>query len=327
MKAIAWTNYGPPEVLQLHDIPKPTPKDNEILIKVHAATVMAGDCEMRALKFPLWLAVPLRLYVGLRKPRPGKSLGQEFAGEVVAVGKDVTKFKVGDALFGTTGFSFGAYAEYMCLPENNEDCVLALKPANMTYEEAAAVPTGGLEAMHFLGQANIQHGQKVLINGAGGSIGTIAVQVAKSFGAEVTAIDSTPKLDMLRAIGADHVIDYTREDFAKDGAIYDVIFDGVGKRTFNRSLISLKPNGIYLQANPAFSSIFRGMWISRRSSKKVITGFSTRKAEELQLLKELIEAGKVKTVIDRRYPLEQIVEAHRYVETGQKQGNVIIIIG
>ena len=326
MKAIVWTKYGPPDVLQLKEVEKPTPKDNEVLIRIYATTVTAGDCELRSLKHPIFISLPLRIYVGLRKPKRITILGQELAGEIEAVGKDVKLFKEGDQVFAATGFSMGAYAEYICLPEEPKEMagLLAIKPANMTYEEAAAVPTGGLEALHFLRKGNIQSGQKVLINGAGGSIGTFAVQLARHFGAKVTGVDSTGKLDMLRSIGADQVIDYTREDFTKSGQTYDVIFDVVGKSSFSRSIRSLKQNGRYLLANPGLSQMVRGRWTSMRSSKKVIFGAASGTTEDLIFLKELIEAGKLKAVIDRRYPLEQTAEAHRYVETGQKKGNVVI---
>ena len=326
MKAIVWTKYGPPDVLQLQEVEKPVPKDNEVRIKVFATTVTAGDCEARGLKFPIWLSLPMRLYIGLRKPSRRVILGQELAGEIESVGVGVKRFKAGDQVFGSTGFYFGGYAEYNCLPAETEDGVLAIKPANMTYEEAAAVPTGGLEALHFLRKGNIQSGDKVLINGAGGSIGTFAVQLAKHFGAEVTGVDSTGKLDMLRSIGADHVIDYTREDFRKSGESYDVILDVVGVRSFSRSIRSLKKDGRYLLANPRLSSMLRGQFISRQSGKKVIFEMADRKIENLTTLKELVEAGAIKTVIDRTYPLEQTAEAHRYVETGHKKGNVVITV-
>ena len=269
---------------------------------------------------------PCESIYGLRKPKRITILGQELAGEIESVGKDVKLFKKGDQVFATTGFGFGAYAEYKCLPEEPKMGVLAIKPVNMTYEEAAAVPTGGLEALHFLRKGNIQSGQKVLIIGAGGSIGTFAVQLARYFGAEVTGVDSTGKLDMLRSIGADHVIDYTQEDFTKSGETYDVIFDVMGKSSFSGSIRSLKQNGRYLLGNPGLSQMVRGRWTSMRSSKKVIIGAANQKNEDLVFLKELIEAGKIKSVIDRRYPLEQIAEAHRYVDTGQKKGNVVITV-
>jgi 2-desacetyl-2-hydroxyethyl bacteriochlorophyllide A dehydrogenase len=322
MKAIIFTKYGAPDVLQLTAVAKPTPKDNEVLIRIYATTVTAGDCEIRSFKIPLFIWLPLRLYMGLRKPRK-HILGQELAGEIEAVGKDVKLFRKGDQVFAATGFRFGAYAEYICLPEEG---VLAIKPATMSYEEAAAVPVGGLEALHFLRKGHIQSGQKVLINGAGGSIGTFAVQLAKSFGAEVTGVDSTGKLDMLRSIGADHVIDYTQADFTKSGETYDVIFDVVGKTSFSHSVRSLKPNGRYLLANAGLSQMVRGRWTSMRSSKKVIVGAASEKTEDLLFLKELIEAGKIQSVIDRCYPLERIAEAHSYVDSGHKKGNVVITV-
>ena len=328
MKAIVWTKYGPPDVLQLQDVEKPIPKNNEILIKIHATTVTAGDSELRRLKLPLMLSFPMRLYVGLTKPTRITILGQEFAGEIEEVGKDVKLFKKGDQVFGTTGFGFGAYAEYISLPGDPNDVqgTLAIKPSNMTYQEAAAVPTAGFEALHYLRQANIQRGQKVLVFGAGGSIGTFSVQLAKYYGAEVTGVDSTGKMEMLRSIGADYVIDYTQADFTKNGQNYDVIIDVVGERLFSRRLKSLKENGYYFLANAGLSHLILKIWISLTSSKKVIIAAASQKREDLIYLKELIESGKLKTVIDRSYPLEEIPEAHRYVETGQKKGNVVILI-
>lgn len=323
MKAIVLTKYGSPDGLQLTEVEKPTPKDNEVLIRVRATTVTAGDAEIRTLNFPIWLMLPIRLYVGFIQPG-NFILGQELAGDVEAVGKAVTRFKEGDPVFGTTGFRFGAHAEYACLPEAG---VLAIKPTNMTYEEASAVPVAGIEALHFMRKAKIQSGEKVLIVGAGGSIGTIGVQLARHFGAEVTGVDSTGKLDMLRSIGADHTIDYTGEDFTQNGQTYDVIFDVMGKSSFSGSIQSLKPNGRYLLGgNSGPSQMLRGRWVSMTSSKKVIVGAASQKTEDLVFLKELIEGGTIKSVIDRSYPLEQTAEAHRYVETGQKKGNVIITV-
>jgi len=325
MKAIVWTKYGPPDGLQLREINKPTPRDNEVLIRIVATTVTAGDCEMRSLKLPALFRLPMRIYMGFRKPKD-IILGQELAGEIEAVGKDVKLFKQGDQIFATTGFGFGAYAEYKCLPEDPKMGVLAIKPVNMSYEEAAAVPTGGLEALHFIRKGNIQSKQKVLVIGAGGSIGTFAVQLARYFGAEVTGVDSTGKLDMLRSIGVDHVIDYTQEDFTKSGETYDVIFDVMGKAPFSSCVSSLTQNGRYLLGNPGLAQIVRGRWTMMRSNKKVIIGAANQNTEDLLFLKKLIESGKIKSVIDRCYPLEQIPEAHRYVDTGQKKGNVVITV-
>jgi NADPH:quinone reductase-like Zn-dependent oxidoreductase len=325
MKAIIWTEYGPPDVLQLKEVEKPVPKDNEVLVRIYATTVTAGDCEQRSLKLPIWHALPMRAYVGLKRPKRITILGMDLAGEIESVGKNVKRFRKGDQIFASTGFvRMGTYAEYICLPEEPKDGALAMKPANMTYEEAAAVPNGGLEALCFLRQGNVQSGQKVLINGAGGTIGTFAVQIAKSFGAEVTSVDNTGKLDMLRSIGADHVIDYTQEDFTKKGETYDFILDVVGKSSFSGSISSLEKNGRYLIAIPGPSQMVRGRWTSLISSKKVIFGAAHLRTEDLIFLKELVEAGKLKAVIDRTYPLEQIVEAHRYVEKGHKKGNVVI---
>lgn len=326
MKAIVWTQYGPPEVLQLKEVEKPAPKDTEVLIRIHATTVTAGDSEMRSLKFPAGLALLMRMYAGIQYPQRVTILGQEFAGEIESVGKDVRRFRKGDQVFATTGFGFGAYAEYKCLPEEPNMGVLASKPANLTYEEAAAVPTGGLEALHFIRKGNIQSGKKVLIIGAGGSIGTFAVQLARYFGAEVTGVDSAGKLDMLRSIGADHVIDYTQEDFTKNSESYDVIFDVMGKSSFSGSVRSLKRNGRYLLGNAGLTQMVRGRWTSMSSSKKVIIGAANQKTEDLLFLKDLIEAGKIIAVIDRCYRLEDMVEAHRYVETGHKKGNVAITV-
>jgi NADPH:quinone reductase-like Zn-dependent oxidoreductase len=326
MKAIVWTKYGPPEGLKLKEVEKPVPKDTEVLIRIHATTVTAGDCQLRGLKIPLAFRLPLRLYLGLSQPRQF-ILGQELAGEIEAVGKDVQRFRVGDQVVGWTGFRLGTYAQYKCLPEKG---ILALKPSTMTYEEAATLPIGGLEGAYFLRRGNVQSGQKVLINGAGGSIGTYAIQLAKYFGAEVTGVDSTGKLDMLRSLGADRVIDYTREDFTRSSERYDVIFDAVGKSAFSRSVASLMPEGRYLIDNVRPSQRLRGRWTSVTSGKKVIPWADRSESEcieDFDFLKGLIEAGKIQSVIDRCYPLEQMADAHRYVDTGQKKGNVVISVG
>jgi NADPH:quinone reductase-like Zn-dependent oxidoreductase len=329
MKAIVWTKYGSLDGLQLREVPKPTPKDNEVLIKIHAATASTPDTELRRLKLPILFAIPIRIYLGLIKPTRITILGTEFAGEIESVGKDVTIYKPRDQVFGYTGLGMGTYAEYICLSEKPSALasVMGKMPLNLTYEEAAAVPFGGLEALHSVGKANIQRGQKVLIVGAGGTIGSYAIQFAKLYGAEVSGVDHTAKLDMLRSIGADHVIDYTKEDFTKNGKTYDVILDTFGKSPFAGSIRSLNENGTYLNDNPGLFGGFRARWATKNSNKKVLTWTSGYTTKNLLVLKELIEVGKIKPVIDRRYQLEQIVEAHRYVDTGLKKGNVVIIVG
>ena len=328
MRAIIWTEYGPPEVLQLQEIEKPVPKDNEVQIRIYATTVTAGDCEQRNLKLQIWYRLIMRMLIGLKKPERITILGMELAGEIESTGKDVKRFKEGDQVCAATGFlNMGTYTEYKCLPEEPEEGALALKPANMTYEEAAPIPIGGLEALCLIRKGNIQSGQKVLINGAGGTIGPFAVQLARYFGAEVTAVDSTEKLDMLHSIGAKQVIDYTQEDFTKNGQIYDAIFDIAGKGVFSNCIRSLNKNGRYLIANPGLPQIVQGRLTSMTSRKKVMFGAGIPKTEDLLFLKELIEAGELKSVVDRSYPLDQIVEAHRYVETGHKKGNVVITVG
>jgi NADPH:quinone reductase-like Zn-dependent oxidoreductase len=320
MKAIVCTKYGPPEVLELRDVENPVPKDNEILIKNYATTVIMGDCELRSFSLPQMsrgLKLLMRLFFGVRGPR--KILGQQLAGEVEAVGKDVTLFKEGDQVFGLTGFGFGGYAEYKCMSEKG---MVTTMPNNLAYEEASTIPVGGLEALHYMRKANIQTDQRVLINGAGGSIGTIAVQLAKSMGAEVTAVDSGGKFDMLRSIGADHVIDYKTENFTERGETYDVIFDVVGVTKFPDCIRSLNENGTYLQGN---GSVSRGdKSTATKIGMRAMAGPVENKVEHLVHLRELIEAGTIKAVIDRVFPLEMMVEAHRFVEEGGKIGNVVV---
>ncbi|MHA1463129.1 MAG: NAD(P)-dependent alcohol dehydrogenase [Candidatus Heimdallarchaeota archaeon] len=322
MKAIIYTKYGPPEVLQIKDVEKPIPKDNEVLIKIHATTVTKYDCWTRSCTAPPGFRLLSRISSGIRKPKK-PIIGLELAGEIEASGKDVKLFKKGDQVFGLSLVEMGTYAEYICLPE---DGVITTKLANMTYEEAAAIPYGALTSLYFLRKVNIQPGQKVLVFGASGGVGHYAVQLAKFFGAEVTGVCSTAKVELVKSLGADKVIDYKIEDFTKNDDKYNVIFDTVGKSPFSGSRKSLMKNGYYILTTFSLPRILRIPWFQLISSKKVIIGLLDPKNEDLNYLKEIIEARKLKSIIDKRYPFEQIVEAHEYVESGQKKGNVVITL-
>ena len=302
MKAMVCTKYGKPDVLQLQEVEKPIPKENEILIKIHATTVTSGDCRVRSFNSPLLLWLPMRIVLGLRKPRKS-ILGVELAGEVEDVGKNVTRFKKGDQLFAMTGMKFGGYAEYICLPEKG---TIAVKPENVTYEEAASISFGGTTALHFFRKGTIQTGQKVLIYGASGAVGTAAVQLASYYGAEVTGVCSAKNSELVKSLGADRVIDYQNEDFTEKQEKYDLIFDAVGKITKNQCKAALALNGRFVSVE--------GQGIAKVQTK------------DLLLLKKLIEEGQIKSVIDRCYSLEQIPEAHEYVETGRKIGNVAVVL-
>ncbi|MDS3862164.1 NAD(P)-dependent alcohol dehydrogenase [Thermosynechococcaceae cyanobacterium BACA0444] len=320
MKAIVCTEYGTPDVMQLKEIETPRPGENQVLIKISATTVTSADVRIRKAD-----PFPVRFFYGLRKPKNTVILGSDLAGEIAAIGQKVTQFKKGDRVFAGAGTTFGANAEYLCM---NETDAIALKPNNMTDAEAASIPFGATASLIFLrDKGNIQSGQKILIYGASGALGTAAVQLGKAFGANVTGVCSTANLELVKSLGADQVIDYTKEDFTQSKNTYDIVFDTVGKSPFSGSLSSLKPNGIYLRAvhfDPI--SLLRGLWTSLTSSKKVVGGMAIESQENLIFLKELIETGKLKSVIDRTYPLEQTAAAHRYVEQGHKKGNVVITV-
>ncbi|MGF1471835.1 MAG: NAD(P)-dependent alcohol dehydrogenase [Rubrobacteraceae bacterium] len=323
MKAMVYESYGAPDVLRLRELAKPVPNDDGVLIRVNATTVTAGDVRLRGFTVPPLFWLPGRIMFGLRKPRK-KVLGTELAGEIEAVGKAVTRFKEGDQVFGSTGAGMGAYAEYVCLPE---DGALTTKPANMTYEEAAAVPFGATTALYYLRDlGKVRKGDKVLIYGASGGVGTAAVQLARYFGAEVTGVCGTTNLELVASLGADKVIDYTQEDFTRSGEAYDVIFDTVGKSSFSRCQGSLQHDGTYLAAVLGLKEILHMLRTSVTGGRKVKGGVASEKAEDLVFLKGLIEEGKFRTVIDRCYPLEQLAEAHRYVERGHKKGNVVVTV-
>ena len=324
MKAIVYTQYGSPDILQIKEIDKPNPKDNEVLVKVHAAEVTKADCEIRSFKFPVkWFWLPLRIALGLIKPKR-QVLGGYLAGVVEAVGKNVSKFKSGDQIFGSTKLRLGAHGEYVCLPSHY---TLVPQPDNMSFEEAAAVPLGGLNALHFMKKAQIHEGEKVLVNGAGGSIGTFGVQIAKSMNAEVTAVDSAIKERMLRRIGADHFIDYAKEDFTKSGQTYDVIFSMVARASYDDCVRALNPGGRYVMANPRISDMLKSVLLPKLTDKRAIFAFAGEKKHELLELKQMIESGKIKSIVDKVYSFEQAADAHRRVETEQRLGIVVISAG
>ncbi|MDX1806899.1 MAG: NAD(P)-dependent alcohol dehydrogenase [Paenisporosarcina sp.] len=323
MKAIVYTQYGAPDVLQLKEVEKPTPKNNEILVKIKATTVTVADIRSRSFTVPPAFWLPARIALGFKQPKKG-ILGMELAGEVESVGKDVKLFKKGDQVFAASLVGFGAYAEYKCLPE---DGPVSLKPSNITFEEAAAIPIGARTALHYLRKANIQSGQKVLVYGASGSVGTYAVQIAKFFGANVTGVCSTTNLELVKSLGADQLVDYTAEDFSSTGETYDVIFDAVDKSSFTACMKSLKKDGTYINVTTPLPDA-RMLWTKLTTNKKLILSQnSPESSEALNFLKELVEVGKLKVVIDRSYAFEEIVEAHRYVEKGHKKGNVVITVG
>ena len=325
MRAVVYNRYGPPDVLRLEDVDRPVPEEDEVLVRIHATTVTRADCATREAnrRSGVLVSVISRLISGIRRPRQ-RILGTELAGEVEAAGAAVTEFAVGDHVFGSSGFSFGAHAEFICMRESAR---IAHKPAGMTFEEAAAICDGALNALWCLRLANLRQGQRVLIYGASGAIGTAGVQLAKYFEADVTAVCNTKNLELVRSLGADRVVDYTREDFTKNGEVYDVIFDAVGKHSFRRCRSSLKPGGSYL-ATDGLRNLILALWTPRIGDKKVIFSIPPRYTKkDVLFLKELLEAGKYRAVIDRSYPLEDVVDATRYVETEQKTGNVVLTVG
>jgi len=323
MRAITYENYGPPEVLQLRDATRPVPEDDQVLINVKAAEATKGDCELRSFRYPVkWFWLPLRITCGLMRPKR-QILGMYFSGRVVAVGKDVAGFDAGDEVFAASQIRMGAYGEYLALPANY---AIAAKPVNMSFAEAAAVPLGGLNALHFMRQAEIRPGERVLINGAGGSIGAYAIQIAKAMGAEVTAVDRTDKADFLARMGTDHFIDYTREDFAAAGHHYDVIFDMVPGSSYATCIRSLQPHGRYLSGNPSLAVMLRSVLTTRFTNKSARFAFAPETKAALLTLKTMIEEGELGSIVDRVMPMQQAAEAHRLVETEQRRGAIVLAI-
>lgn len=322
MKAVVCERYGSPDVLQLKEVDKPAPRDNEVLIRIHATTVTSGDWRIRSLNVPTGFGLIIRLVFGISRPRQ-PVLGSELAGVVEMVGKGVSRFKVGDSVFAFSDASMGCHAEYKCMAE---DGALALKPANLGYDEAAALSFGGMTALDFLKRAKLQRGERVLVNGASGAVGTAAVQLASHFGADVTGVCSTANVELVKSLGASHVIDYTREDFARNGEAYDIILDAAGTAPFSRSKAALRKGGRLLMVLAGLPDMLLSPWVSMLSGRKVVAGPAATRAEDLRFIAKLAETGAFKPVIDRRYPLEQIAAAHRHVDTGRKKGNVVIVV-
>ncbi len=321
MKVVRWSAYGPPEVLEIVELEKPVPGSREVLIRVEATTVTAGDCEMRRMDFPFYFRVPMKLWLGFRRPRQPAVPGTEFSGVIESVGQGVTRYSIGERVFGSSGVSFGTNAEYICL---KEDADMALIPAGIGFKEAAPIPFGGRDSLHFLKKAALKRGAKILIIGAGGSIGTFAVQIAKEHGLEVTAVDRRDKLDMLRLLGADHVVDYEREEYIQPGIQYDAVLDIVCRQSVLKTARVLKRGGWLLMANPILLQLLRALVLRTVAGKRVFSQVSNGSAEELRYLGALAEEGKLRSVIDREFSLQEITAAHRYVETGAKKGNVVI---
>lgn len=325
MKAVVWNAYGPPEVLKLKDVEKPVPESDEVLIKIHASTVTLGDCEVRALDFIFTIKLIMRFVFGFFKPRE-RILGQELAGTVEAVGRSVKDFEVGDAVIATPGMKFGGYAEYITLKVARKEGILVKKPQTLSFEEAAALPVGSLEALNFVGSSQLKKGESILINGAGGSIGTMAIQMAKHYGAVVTAVDRADKLDFLRQVGADYVVDYQKEDYTQLGNTYDVILDVVGKGDFWRTMKCFNAGGRYIIANPTVAYFLKSQLVKLTSKTSIYMKMTVQKNDSMFKVLELVEKDVLKVYIDQILPLEKIVEAHRYVEAGNKKGNLVLRI-
>jgi len=325
MKAVLWNKYGPPEVLKMGEVVKPIPKEDEVLIKIHAASVTLGDCEIRSLSLGFFISFMMRLMFGILRPK-NRILGQEFSGEIVEVGNKVSNLSVGDLVFGTPGLKFACYAEYITIKADRKEGVLVKKPEQLSFEEAVVLPVGGLEALNFISSSNLSKGESILINGAGGSIGTMAVQLAKYYGAEVTAVDRTDKLDFLKQVGADRVIDYQTHDFTRLGETYDVILDVVGKAHFDRTMKCFNKGGRFMIANPNFALMIKSRLSQITTDVKIFMDMTVQNNNDMYKFIKLVNEGYIKVYVDKVYPLEEIVDAHRYVEQGNKKGNLVIRI-